>query len=393
MSESDYPPALAVTKGPKHHFFGYYDKCPWDATGRYMLALETDFMARPPVADDIATIGLIDTYNGNEFRPIAATTAWCWQQSSMLQWLPSAPDRKIIYNVRRENDFAAEIRDVFTGAVRELPHSIYCVSPDGRHAIGHNFARVADTRPGYGYVGFADKFKNDPLPEKDGLFHIDLETGDVEFIISIAQIAAMGPEKIRTGYKHWFNHIQFNTDGSRFVFLHRCRRCGADNTGEWGGTYAYTSDIRGRNVNCIYNQGRLSHFDWMNETGFMAWAALEGQGEHFFMLEDMQTNVGRAMYPESVPADGHNSFSPDRKWIVNDTYPSKDDRKRTLMLLRVDPEERIDIGRFYAPPELREDFRCDLHPRWSRDGKKICFDSAHEGVRQMYVIDVSRIVG
>ena len=27
----------------KHHFFGYYDKCPWSKDGRFLLALETDF--------------------------------------------------------------------------------------------------------------------------------------------------------------------------------------------------------------------------------------------------------------------------------------------------------------------------------------------------------------
>jgi len=41
-------PARPATRGPKHHFFGYYDKCPWDATGRLLLALEVDFMGRPP---------------------------------------------------------------------------------------------------------------------------------------------------------------------------------------------------------------------------------------------------------------------------------------------------------------------------------------------------------
>jgi hypothetical protein len=32
--------------------------------------------------------------------------------------------------------------------------------------------------------------------------------------------------------------------------------------------------------------------------------------------------------------------------------------------------------------------RCDLHPRWNRDGTQVCFDSAHEGERQVYAIDV-----
>jgi hypothetical protein len=52
----------------------------------------------------------------------------------------------------------------------------------------------------------------------------------------------------------------------------------------------------------------------------------------------------------------------------------------------------VTIGRFYSPPGLAEDIRCDLHPRWNRDGTQVCVDSAHEGERQMYVIDVSDLV-
>ena len=40
--------AKPITQGPKHHFFGYYGVCPWDATGRYVLCLESDFHERPP---------------------------------------------------------------------------------------------------------------------------------------------------------------------------------------------------------------------------------------------------------------------------------------------------------------------------------------------------------
>ena len=85
--------ARALTRGPAHHFFGYYDKSPWDGTGRYVLGMEAGFMNRPPRADDAVAIGLIDTAEGNRWRPLAQTTAWCWQQGTMLQWLGSDPGR------------------------------------------------------------------------------------------------------------------------------------------------------------------------------------------------------------------------------------------------------------------------------------------------------------
>ena len=62
-------------------------------------------------------------------------------------------------------------------------------------------------------------------------------------------------------------------------------------------------------------------------------------------------------------------------------------------LARAVTHDPIDIGRFYVVPKITGEIRCDLHPRWSRDGRQICFDSVHEGTRQIYVMDVAPIVG
>lgn len=34
------PPIRALTKGPKFHWFGYYDKLEFDPTSRYVLGME-----------------------------------------------------------------------------------------------------------------------------------------------------------------------------------------------------------------------------------------------------------------------------------------------------------------------------------------------------------------
>ena len=143
--------AYAVTSGPKHHFFGYYDKFPWNANSRYMIGLETEFMDRPPTAEDRAVIGLIDLEDGNRWKPLAETTAWNWQQGTMLQWVGTEPERKIIYNIRAGERFGAVVQDVESGEMRELPRPVYALSRDGRQAVTPNFARTARTRPGYGY--------------------------------------------------------------------------------------------------------------------------------------------------------------------------------------------------------------------------------------------------
>ncbi len=90
--------AVPMTQGPKFHWFGYYDKFPWDITGRYLLSLEIDFMDRVPVPGDVAGIGMIDLQDGNKWIALAETEAFNWQQSTHLQWMPTAPDREIIYN-------------------------------------------------------------------------------------------------------------------------------------------------------------------------------------------------------------------------------------------------------------------------------------------------------
>ncbi|TSA45654.1 hypothetical protein D4R51_01410 [bacterium] len=61
----------------------------------------------------------------------------------------------------------------------------------------------------------------------------------------------------------------------------------------------------------------------------------------------------------------------------------------------------VEVRKFYSLPDekygVKNDWdlsglRADLHPRWNRDGTEICFDSVHDGSRQVYVVDVGAII-
>ncbi|MFO7957016.1 MAG: hypothetical protein R6X33_07925 [Candidatus Brocadiia bacterium] len=375
-----------MTRGPKHHFFGYYDKTPWDATGRYLLGLEVDFMDRPPGPDDEAVVGLIDTEDGCSWQALYSTRAWHWQLGAMLQWTRHDPERSIVYNARRDGRFVAVIRDVHSGRERRLPRPVYPLSPDGRTALSLNFARLADTRPGYGYEGLGDPWQDDPHPAEDGVYRVDLSTGESELIISLAQMADFHPRPDMDGAKHWFNHVQINTDGSRFAFLHRWH---APEGPKWL-TRLITAAPDGADVRLVADGDMVSHYDWRDTETILAWARQHETGDHYYLFNE-RTGNAQPFAPDLLACDGHCSWSPDRRWLLTDTYPDEE-RMRTLILYCPDQNRRVDIGRFHAPPGLDGPIRCDLHPRWNRDGTKVCIDSAHEGSRQIYVLDVSDII-
>jgi hypothetical protein len=384
-TKPDYPPARAVTSGPKHHFFGYYDKCPWNASGRYLLAMEIDFCDRQPNPGEALTVGLVDLNEGNRFMPLDTTTAWSWQQGTMLQWVGPASDREIIYNVTDGDHYAAVIRDVHSGKTRRLPCPIYAISADGKQAVTLPFDRLNRLRPGYGYMALLEKYQDDPAPAEIGIFWMDLRTGQNKLIIPIRKLAENKPDGRFTGANHWVNHLQFNPSGTRFCFIHRWAMPGKSFT-----TRYYTAKPDGSDIRLISDTGLFSHFDWRDDNTILGWARTKEKGNHFYLF-DAVTGETEVVGDGVLTVDGHCNYSPNRKWILDDTYPDKS-RLQTLILLRVADGKRFDVGKFYLPPQQTGPFRCDLHPRWNRNGAQVCIDSAHEATRQIYVIDVSEIV-
>jgi hypothetical protein len=379
-------PARAVTRGPRHHFFGYYDKTPWDKTGRYLLANGIDFADRQPRAGEELTVGMVDLADGDRFIPLATTAAWCWQQGTMLQWVGSAPERDVIFNSFTNKEPTATILDIRTGKTRTLPRPIYALSADGTQAVSLDFARLHRLRPGYGYASYSERFAADPAPAQLGIWWMDMKTGRNDLVISLKQLAAFKPDDRFAGCHHWVNHLLFNPSGTRFVFLHRWKK---PNDRTWE-TRMLTARPDGTDLRIAFDDGMVSHFDWKDDATILAWARAKSDGNRFYTL-DVTGGAPTPIGADVLTQDGHCSYSPDRKWILNDTYPDKG-RLQWLMLFKVATGRRYDLNQFPSPKQYAGAWRCDLHPRWNRDGTRVCIDGCHDAQRQVYVLDVSEIV-
>jgi hypothetical protein len=89
--------------------------------------------------------------------------------------------------------------------------------------------------------------------------------------------------------------------------------------------------------------------------------------------------------------DGRTAFACDFRRL-NDTYPQADTLQH-VYLYHVPTGRRVAVASFPSPEQYRGEWRCDTHPCASRSGRKIVFDSPHRGGRQVYLADISRIVG
>ena len=381
-------PIRAITQGPKSHWFGYYDKLQFDATDRYVLGMEVGFDDRQNRPDDVIKLGMIDLEDGDKWTAFAETTAWCWQQGCMLQWLPGS-ETKVIYNTRQGDHYAAVIQDVFSGEKRTLPHPIYSVSPSGKQAVFNNFARVGQTRPGYGYYGIADPGEGLLHPKDDGVWVMDLETGDTKLLFTLDYMSTYDLEPDEESGKHWFNHLLWNTDGTRFIFLHRWHRTRTSTSG-WH-TRMLTAAPDGSGLHVVADHQMVSHFIWLNPKQILAWSREPDTGDHFYLYRD-ESNEKEIIGDGILKQDGHCTYSPDGKWVLTDTYPDRE-RMQTQMLFRVADSKLVILGKFYLPPKQKGEIRCDLHARWSRNGKYICIDSMHlSNQRQLYLLDVGQVL-
>jgi hypothetical protein len=223
-----------------------------------------------------------------------------------------------------------------------------------------------------------------------------MDTGRRELVLSLEEVAKIPfqGEPLKDVWQ-WFNHLLISPDSTRFIALHRWKSRDPK-TGQPTGNFTtrmITANIDGSDVYVLDPSGQTSHFVWRDDRHVCMWTRPEGQPAGFYLFEDRTRNI-QLIGAGVMTVNGHNTYLPGHgDWILNDTYPDRQ-RRQHPYLYHVPTNRRVDLGAFYSPPQYTGEWRCDTHPRSSRDGRLVVIDSPHGGNgRQLYLIDVSSIIG
>lgn len=341
-------------------FFGYYNRSPY-RNGHYIYhRLHSSILSlKQPI--EICLDG----------RAIGSSSAWNWQQGSLLQWID---DRRIIHNFF-DGDYKSKIIDIESLQETIIDYPIYTVADNGLFALSLNFKRLAKYRPDYGYfnLGFHDV---PPLDEKDGIFYVDLACNTQRLLISLAQMAQFESEPSMKDAIHKVNHIDLSPNHENFIFLHRWIKEGVKRS------RLIRADVKTAAMTVVASYGMVSHCFWEDDETIIGY--LKGpQGDRYYRIDAQGMNL----ILKNLVDDGHPSIS--NQLCVADAYPDHTCTSK-VYLAKAPYDQATEIARFYSGRRYKGVYRCDLHPRFSPGQAEVTLDTVHSGRRQLVVLSIER---
>jgi hypothetical protein len=385
--------AQQITFGPKQHFFGYIGHVgtvPWNRSGRYIVALETSFQEHMPAPAEAADIVLLDTEHNYAVRRITSTRAWNFQQGTMLYWNPEAAETQFFFNDRDpvSNEVYCVLFDITAGPngrrVREYrdadtPVGNSGVAQRGGFFAAINYGRLARLRPVTGYPGALDFTAGVPHPDNDGIFRIEVATGEKRLIVSYRQLRDLiRPTRPEVDKIELFiNHTLWNRENDRLFFFAR---------GDFDTAHRidipFVAHADGSRLTMLAEH-LGGHPDWD-----LGHRLIGKHGREQVVYDtDRQTFVevlgNASVFPN---AGGDTALSPDGKWLVSGFNEKSNN---AYIFFRRGDQRTLRSGPIFKDHWKSGELRIDPSPCWNRDGTQILVPGIADDAgktRQLFVI-------
>ncbi len=392
-------PVTQVTPGDGFYVHTYYDVCPFSPSQRYLAATRLPYQKQIPKLGDTAEVCVIDLEK-RTIRSVYKTKSWGFQTGGLAQW--GATDRHL-YTNDIVGDRAVCVRiDLETGETQAYGGPMYHIAPDASSVIGFPLELLDVTQRGYG-VPAADHENPKMLPpgasKSEGVWKTDLESGQTKLLVSVADAAATVPmPPPESGGTYYFWHSKFNRQGTRIMqVLRHMLPSGRGKRNAMVLSFKPDgSDIRfAPQANLWGTDGLGGHPNWHPDGVHFLRVMVIGDVKRLckYRYDDADYTV----LSEKVLGGGHPSFEGTGRFITTDGFHGTRPQQVDIQLIDMQSEEIATLCTLPTMPRAPEiDYaphRLDGHPVWSRDYRKICFQAAPEGKRQLFVTDVSELLG
>ncbi len=355
---------ITIKSDEANIFFGFYDHTPFCTRNERVLFNKTRIDIAPVSSEDTLDLCYYDLTTG-ETTTFAKTRTWNWQQGCRLHWHPAEED-VVIYNTLLNDEYGSICHNVRTGEiVREYQQPIYDTDPNGQYALSINFSRLERLQYDYGYVNIPDETRGEPTPTNDGIYRLDLDTGETKLLISYEKLADFVgvPDDVH----NFVMNLMISPSGEWVSVLHRYHNEGDRKTD----LLAISTDSG--EIKQLQNEGEASHPFWRTDTELLSTVNFWGNERRTeFFLYDVESGQRRELKHPELSVDSHPHISPvDPTQFVGDTYPDYCGN-RHLYTFDIETNHYESIGKVYGP--VFNDTKRDLHPRWDRAGEYICVD-------------------
>ena len=373
-----------VAVGPQNdvteadRFFGYYDE--WvESPNRKLfvyheVAGSTSF---EPEHFDSVDICICDT--DGVVRNRFSTRAFNWQQGAKVKWVNN---QQLIYNDYdvASDTYVSKVFDLRSERSVVLGRAAYDAFDD-QYYLALNFKRLATLRPDYGY--FAHKADCDLADlMNDGIWFCGFGKEESNLLVSLQTLVNLDYRESMKNCRHKVNHICISPNGARFIFLHRWITGGGRRFDR-----LLLMNRDGSGLRILADFDMVSHCCWYGSEAVVAYMNYSGDGVGFYLIDLSDFSVQRLPASLSISGDGHPAVFKDT--MVFDSYPDRSGMK-SLYVYDFKSGQLKNIGGFYEPIRYVGQTRCDLHPRWSRDGNFIYVDSTHSGSRQLLRLELPK---
>lgn len=410
QKETSFGKVKIVTPDDGFYIHTFFDVCPFSPSQKYLAVSKLPYQNRDAIYPDTTDVCVIDLEN-ETIENVYSTKGWGFQLGANLNW--GKTDRYLYTNDIIDNQAVCVRIDLETSEIKAFSGPMYHIAPDESAIIGFPLDMINVTQMGYGVPEFR-KFKEiKGAPSDQGLWLTNLSTNQKRLLVSLEDTfeKADDPEYLKGGNCYFF-HSKYNKQGTKIFQVMRClfpeeeinnhiERPDHSKKGWNPMLFTFNSDGSDIHQSVTRKQwsARGNHPNWhpdgeriiMNLTP--TWL-----GEHE-MRYCMFHHTGNdfKIISRKYLGSGHPSINSESSYLLIDYYVGEykklNYKECPIKIINLNTDEDISICTVFTDLNTNnETLRLDPHPAWSRDYNKICFNGAPEGIRQVFIADLTDVL-